>query len=166
MRPRDALRKKIGGPSWDFSKSWASNVTVVGAILGTVLSAKVLPANPTVVASPNGYTALSLLFGALVVLAPLVFVALRSGNPSTTNQTVEGRGWTFLLATAVSLWGVVGELVTVGLVLYEAQNGGTLPLGAVTPMWCVIGAALVLVGVYGFRSVRATPAHLPEWHLL
>jgi hypothetical protein len=64
---RAALKTAIGDASWDFSKSWASNITVVGAILGTVLSAKILPTPTAVVDSPNGYTALSLLFGALVV---------------------------------------------------------------------------------------------------
>jgi hypothetical protein len=171
-----ALRKDVGGATWDFSKSWASNITVVGAIVGTVLSAKVLPASPTVVATPNGYTALSLLFGALVVVAPLVFTALRS-KPSAMDVTVEGKGWAFLLASALTLWGVIGELVTGGLILYEAKHGNTLPLGAVFPTWCVIGGALVLIGVYGFRttyytleatapSPKGMLASEPRWNVL
>jgi hypothetical protein len=174
---RAALQKEVGGATWDFSKSWASNVTVVGAILGTVLSAKILPASPTVIATPNGYTALSLLFGALVVVAPLVFTALRSGRPSAMDTVIEGKGWAFLLASEVTLWGVIGELATVGLILYEAKRAHTLPLGAVLPTWCVIGGALLLIGIYGFRTTHytvdtGTPAPKgfvpgePRWNVL
>jgi hypothetical protein len=149
-----ALTTAIGDASWDFSKSWASNVTIVGAIVGTVLSAKILPATAAVVASPNGYTALSLIFGSLVVVAPLVFTASRSGKPSPAGPVYTGRGWAFMLASAMTLWGVLGELTTVGLVLYEAQHAKTLALGAVVPIWAIIGLAIVLVAVYGLRTVR------------
>lgn len=153
---RAALKTAIGDPSWDFSKSWASNVTVVGAILGTVLSAKILPTTTAVVVSPNGYTALSLLFGSLVVVAPLVFTVLRSAKPSSTGPVYTGRGWGFLLASALTLWGVLGELATVGLVLYEAQHAKTLALGAVIPILATIGFAMLLVAVYGLRTVQIT----------
>jgi hypothetical protein len=153
---RAALTTAIGDTSWDFSKSWASNITVVGAILGTVLSAKVLPTPTTVVDSPNGYTALSLLFGALVVVAPLLFTTLRSGKPDPKGPVYTGYGWGFLLASCVTLWAVIGELATVGLVLYEAQHGNTLARGAVIPVWGVLGSAIVLVSVYGLKTVRLT----------
>jgi hypothetical protein len=150
-----APTKVIGDPTWDFSKSWASNVTVVGAILGTVLSAKVLPAT-TVVVSPSGYTALSLLFGALVVVAPLLFVATRKGRADAKGPVYTGYGWAFLVASSVTLWGVIGQLTTVGLVLYEAEHSTALARGAVIPVWCVIGLALLLVVVYGQKSIRLT----------
>lgn len=166
--PQAALTKSVGGPSWDISKSWGSNVTVVGAVVNTVLAAKVLPTK-TVLISSSGYTALSLLFGALIVVAPLVFTALRKSPVSATGSDVEGWGVSFMLSTWMTLWGVVGELVTAGLVLYEAERGNTIPAGGVVPMWCVIGLALVLVGTYGFRTVRATIAPgtgTPNWALL
>src|SRR5262249_35260574 len=133
-------------------------VTVAGAILGTVLSANVLPATTAVVVSPNGYTALSLLFGSLVVLAPLLFTALRVGKPDPKAPQYIGRGFAFLVASSVTLWAVLGELATVGLVLYEAQHAKALALGAVIPLWITIGAAMTLVAVYGFRTIRLTLA--------
>jgi hypothetical protein len=153
---RSALTTSIGDASWDFSKSWASNVTIAGAILGTVLSAKILPATSTVVGSPNGYTALSLLFGALVVLAPLLFTASRTGKPDPKGPIYIGHGWAFLLASGVTLWAVLGQLSTLELVLFEAQHGKTLTLGAVLPIATVIGLAAILVALYGFRTVRLT----------
>jgi hypothetical protein len=153
---RAALTTAIGDTSWDFSKSWASNITVVGAILGTVLSAKILPTTPTVVVSPNGYTALSLLFGLLVVVAPLLFTALRSGTPDPKGPKYQGYGWGFLLSSCVTLWAVIGELATVGLVLYEAQHGNTLARGAVIPMWAALGSAIVLISIYGLKTVQVT----------
>jgi hypothetical protein len=56
----------------------------------------------------------------------------------------------------VTLWGVLGELATIGLVLYEADHGKKLPAGAVVPIWIVIGTALVLVSMYGLETVRLT----------
>jgi hypothetical protein len=72
-----------------------------------------------------------------------------------------GRGWVFLLASALTLWGVLGELGTVGLVLYETYHAKTLALGAVVPIWATIGLAIVLVAVYGLRTVRITLAPQP-----
>jgi hypothetical protein len=38
------LMTRMGSPGWDFTTSWASNFTVVGAVLGTILGASgVLP---------------------------------------------------------------------------------------------------------------------------
>lgn len=149
-RPRGTT---IDFPQWEFSKSWASNLTVVGAVLGTVLSAKVLPKR-TVVVTPDGYTALSLLFGILVVIAPFLYTAFRKGKRTPTGPEYEGRNGVFLVASAVTIWAVCGEIGTIGLVLYEAQHGKALALGAVIPMLVALGAALVLTCVYAIQSIR------------
>jgi hypothetical protein len=143
----------IDFPEWDFSKSWASNLTVLGAILGTVLSAKILPAR-TVVVTPDGYTALSLLFGILVVVAPFLYTALRKGRPGAQGPHFTGRNWAFLVASGVTIWAVNGEIGTIGLVLYEAQHGKALALGAVIPMLGTLGVALVLAWLYSVQTVR------------
>ncbi len=143
----------IDFPQWDFSKSWASNLTVVGAILGTVLSGKVLPAR-TVVITPDGYTALSLLFGILVVLAPFLYTAFRKGRPTPTGPEFAGRNVGFLVASAVTIWAVCGQIATIGLVLYEAQHAKALALGAVIPMLAALGVALVLTCAYSVQSIR------------
>jgi hypothetical protein len=142
----------IAFPQWDFSTSWASNLTVLGAILGTVLSANILPAG-TVVISPEGYTALSLLFGILVVVAPFLYTALRKGEPSSEGPVFTGRNWAFLVASGVTIWAVNGEIGTVGLILYEAQHGKALALGAVVPILGALGVALILSWWYSVQTI-------------
>ena len=144
----------IDFPQWDFSESWASNLTVVGAILGTVLSANVLPPKKTVVMAPDGYTALSLLFGILVVLAPFLYTAFRKGRPRPTGPEYRGRNGAFLVASALTVWATCGQIATVGLVLYEAQHAKVLAPGAVIPMLAALGVALVLTCIYSLQSIR------------
>ena len=145
-----ALGRNVGDKSYDFSKSQASNITVFGAIVGTVLSSKILTSITPVIATQSEYTALSLLFGILVVVGPLIVAALKDESPGGGVTA-----WAFLLATAVTLWSVIGQIATIGLVFYEAEHGKTLNLGAVIPVWCVLGLALGLVVLYGFGTVRA-----------
>jgi len=153
------LTLDAGTHELDFSKSFASNLTIFAAILSTALSAKVLPSQSAVAAPPSdivmpagSYTALSVLFGFLVVAAPFVYAALRAGpDPQTGKQ---GHGWAFLLACGFTVWGALGELATLGLIFYEARHAQpALPSGAVIPVWAVLGVAIVLVGYYSVRTI-------------
>jgi hypothetical protein len=53
-------------------------------------------APPRGVKAAHGYTALSLLFGALVVVAPLIFTALRKNEANAMDDDLEGWGWSFI----------------------------------------------------------------------
>ena len=71
------------GSSWSFSSSWLTNVTALGAVLGTVLGATgfladVLPGTDT-----GRFTGLSVLFGAFVIAAPIIYTAVRGTVIST-----------------------------------------------------------------------------------
>lgn len=148
------LGHAVGPVDWDFSKSWASNLTVVGGILGTTISVKMFPATP-VVTSQNGYISLSLLFALLVVVAPFVYAALQIGTDDAKGTPhFRGRGWSLLVACCVTVWGVIGQLGTLGLVFYELQHAHVFALGAVIPVWAVIGAALVLIARYTAMIIR------------
>jgi len=148
-----ALTKVLpGGSKWDFTKSWGSNLTLVGAILGTTLSSKVFPSATVVLASPNDYISLSLLFLILVVVAPFVNNALLL-RQDLSGENDLGRGWAVLAACALTLWGVIGQLGTVGLVFYEAKRAHAIAPGAVVLVWVVIGAALVLVVPYATETI-------------
>ena len=151
-QPRSALTKGVPGRvGWDFSKSWASNFTVIGAILGTTLSAQILPSTTVVLPSPKDYTSLSLLFAVLVVVAPFVYSGLLFTSDASGTQ---GQCWELLVACSLTLWGVIGELGTVGLVFYEAQHAHGLAQGAVVPLWIVLGAAIALTAPYAIRTIK------------
>jgi hypothetical protein len=73
---RVGLKRHMGPVGWKFSDSWASNLTAVGAILGTIAGTSLLPDRRTYV-SKDWLTTLNIFFGALTVVAPFVFAATR-----------------------------------------------------------------------------------------
>jgi hypothetical protein len=157
---KHSLRKRLGPANWDFSKSWGSNVTVVGALLGTILAAGVLPEETTTVSKAT-YSGLNLFFGILVLIAPLIYVATekaKSVHRGTTVKEAQYQGfvWSFLLASLVTLWAAIGELVTVGLLFQEIRTTGSLPEAAIWAMWVAVGWALLLLALYTWRSIGAT----------
>jgi hypothetical protein len=158
-RQKYKLGKRLGPANWDFSKSWGSNVTVVGALLGTILAAGVLP-EETTTASKATYSGLNLFFGILVLVAPLIYVATQRAKDvhrSTTVKEAQYQGfvWSFLIASTLTLWAAVGELVTVGLLLQEIRTTDSLPEAVIWVMWVIIGLAVLLLALYAWRSIGA-----------
>jgi hypothetical protein len=151
--PGYRLNDSMGPANWDFSKSWASTLTVVGALLGTILSASnVVPAMTRYL--PRGtYSALNLLFGIAVVLAPFVYRAIGRSKrvlaPSATAEVqYEGTVLGFFLAVSLTLWGVLGELSTTSLIFTEIQVST-----AVSALFLsILGLSGVLLLVYVWRS--------------
>jgi hypothetical protein len=140
------LGTRLGPVDWDFSKSWGSTLTVVGALLGTIIAAGVLPDEPVVPKAT--YAGLNLFFGALIVVAPFIYTATQRAKEVHRTKTVkvpqfQGYVWSFLLATSLTLWAVLGELGTMFAVLEEIRVGQTMPGLAI---W-VFGALMALSGV-------------------
>jgi hypothetical protein len=157
-RARAVFAADVGPLNFDFSKSFASNLTVLGAILTAVLGAKLLPeqsgtTGKDVVMSQNGYTSLSLLFAILVIVGPFIYVALRTGVRLGTDGGAvgNGRGFAFLLATLLTVWGAIGQMATVGLIFYEGKRAHTILRSVVFPVWLVIGCTLVLIAYYSIK---------------
>jgi len=76
-----SLTDAINLPTWDFSSSWAANLTTVGAIFGTVLTSTLnLPAAPLL--SKDAYTGLFLFFGGVVIVAGFFYTATRGAHKS------------------------------------------------------------------------------------
>lgn len=147
---RPGLTRRLGPVDWDFSKSWASNVTVIGALLGTILSAGVLP---EVTTTPKAtYAGLNLLFAVVIVVAPFLYRATQSvvavhQTTAETEPQYQGYVWSFLVSSALTLWAVVGELATIGLLFDEIRTGRSMPSAAVWTM----GALLAISGVLLLR---------------
>jgi len=169
---RADLMKRMGQPGWDFTASWASNFTVVGAVLGTILGAGVLP-DQTHLFPKGSYAALNLLFGVITVLAPIAYLA--SQTPDAPSNQLRGYVWSFLLTTLITLWAVLGELATIAFLLYEIRNGGSLPSSVTYLFAGVMLVAALLMLVYVWRGVPATireqakvksaGAPLPRWSI-
>jgi hypothetical protein len=164
IRPRLAYR--ITTPGWDFSKSWASTFTVVGALLGTVLASTALPDTPERF-SKETLAGMSLLFGVAILLAPLLCaVAERPREVEEKDGTKHWQGQTtvagYLRACALTLTGVVGQLVTVFFLLSEIEAKGGLPGGALDFMGVLLGLALLLVLIYAWRTMDLTAQNAKE----
>lgn len=146
-RPR-TLRGRLGALDLDFSASWASNITVVGALLGTILSAGVLPkASPTSTAT---YAGLNLFFGVLILLAPLVYTATQG----PVEGEHEGYVLAFLISCAITLWAVGGELATVLELFRKIHMAKSMPEAAVWIMWAAVVVAWALIMRYAWRTIE------------
>jgi len=143
------------GPAWSFKDSWLTNVAAAGAVLTTILGTsgfldQVLPGTPT-----GQFVGLSLVGGAAVAVAPLVYLAWSKWDISSDGKSaLESRGSVLglVLATGVTLFGVFLELGTIGLLVNAAD--GALPAKAACYL-LLIGAAWV-VARYAVRSTLGT----------
>jgi hypothetical protein len=161
--PLKILTKPLGPVNYDFNESWASTLTEVGAILGTILATSdVLPKEGFDKAT---FAGLNLLFGALLLIAPFLFKTLSKRKivqvddgtgTGATRDAIQYQGYvvSFLVATAIILWAVVGELFTMGLLLGELLTGKahTVP----NFIGVIFGIATLLIIIHALRSIGDT----------
>jgi len=137
------LRKKAPGPKWSFS-SWATTLTAVGGILGTVVASATYPSEPIEI-SKDSLVSLSLLFAAMVVIGPFIFQAIRNSSATAADQEAGlwGYSWALLISCAITCGAVLGELACLGLLTQELITGEA---------WAVV--ALLSVAVLGLLALR------------
>ena len=127
---------------FDMKGGWASNLTTAGAVLGTVLSAGLLPDDPFFM-SKSQYIALNVVFALALILAYLIY-------------RLFPHGVVLLFAGAIVLAAAAGEIATVCLILYEITFRGVLPPQIVPYMQlALIAAVLLATFVAGKKFVGA-----------
>jgi hypothetical protein len=152
------LDDALGEVEWSFTDSWAGTLTAVGALLGTILATSGIISQNAEPLTSGALTGLNLFFGALVVIAPLVFsAAQRVESPQAADEGPRYKGfiWGFLLACFLTLWGVLGELGTLFVLLREVE-AGFFPESV---MWLFTGllvVAFIAVFVYSWIRIQAT----------
>jgi hypothetical protein len=157
--PRAAgLKGRIGPANWDFTKSWGSNLTALGALLGTIIAAGVLPDQTAV--PKTTYAGLNLFFGALILIGPLVYTATQTSaaaDPAKSPQEpqLQGYVWSFLLASAITLWAMLGELGTILAVFNEIRVGETMPQAIVWVLGVLLVISAGLLLAMSWRRIRA-----------
>lgn len=117
------LRDPIDQANWDFSTSWASNITAFGSGLTFLLNLTILP-DKTFFGTKGEYTFLASLATALVALAPAfqrlmsptIVIKSDSGDTTSTPQGLVGG---FLVASVFTLWGAFLQIALELLVLQE-----------------------------------------------
>lgn len=147
--------------------SWASHVTVFGALLTTVLASSTLPEVPEQI-DKSSLVRLSLLFGGLIVVAPFIFEAIQSPaanrlakNKVTPEAEAEGGSGLILVlivSCGLTVAAVVGQIATIGLATWEI-------VGAHNTLRIAIEVALGLMAALAFYYVllEASKAALTDW---
>jgi hypothetical protein len=145
------LKKRAAGPKWSFD-SWATTLTGVGALLGTVLGDATLPDVPRQI-DKDSLVQLNLLFAAVLVIAPFVFQAIRPPKLSAADQESGLTGFSVVLIFSCSLTfgAVLGELATLALLSWEVIGGGVWAWIAVITVVVLAGLALY----YFFVTTRS-----------
>lgn len=161
---------------WSLKDSWLTNVTALGALLGTVLGAGGLLDEWLPGISPTRFLQLNVLFGGVILFAPVVYAASCSWGradirvrrtvrdtllwaqrdkspkpppPESPKFTAMGCGWGLVASTCTTLFGVFGQLATL-TVMTVAAAATTWPKIALVSG---LGVAAATVFVYAVRFV-------------
>lgn len=145
-----SLYAPMGNPKWDFLKSWASNVTVAGALLSSGLSLAALPDQMHFM-HKGGYAALNLLFIILVAVAPFLFNVFRKPMlDRPTDDGVETHGYvlSFLVASGVTIAATIAQMITLALLIDELRAGGLASIVPVRGFQILL--ALFAIGIIAY----------------
>lgn len=155
----DRLGKRLGPANWSFTDSWASNLTVLGGILGTLLASGAL-SEPTRHLTTETYAGLNVMFAVIAVVAGFVYLAVRKTVQVTgaAGKEVQYQGYvlTFCIASTLSIWAVLGQLGTMFLVLDEIHAQGALSLAPTAVFTGLLVVAGFAVFAYAWTTIDAT----------
>lgn len=135
---------ELGSVKWDFRSSWATNITTLGAILGTVTGAGLLPTEGRLL-TPSEVAGLSVFFGVLALLSGFVYTVLSRPDLADGEPVRQGYVRPFLLAAGITVAAVVGELATLAMLLVDAAlQRSTLTIALAMLVLLAVAAALVI----------------------
>jgi hypothetical protein len=151
------LTELLGSFTFDASKSWATNVAGIGAILGVVLGKmSILPAAVPVPLSNNAFIGLSVLYGLLLLGAPFVFAAFKRAVTSAPGKrTYYGYVWGFFLTAGLTLWALTGQLMATMVFLSEV-SGQYLSVGLTNLFVVILVLAIVISILYTWTAAGET----------
>ncbi len=149
------LHKEVRSAAWrngplgerqpfNFSTAWAANFTVVGAVLGSILTSSASSGSPAPLLSWHSYQLLSILFAAIIVFAPFAY---------------RKRVRSFLVATALTLMAVIGQAGIAIFITYAlARDAGANSNPVLVPDLLVVVLILVAssILVFVWRGIPAT----------
>src|SRR5262249_9874014 len=121
-----------------------------------ILAQSVLPQS-TRYLPKAAYGAQNVSIGVMIVFSPLLYglrtVEYPHNRTGVREAQYQGFVWCFLLASALRLWAVLGERLTVALVLGEIEAGGALPSAAFALLVLLVLAAIGLLSGYSWRGI-------------
>lgn len=196
MSKKVAIWGRMGPATWSFGDSWGSNIGVGAALLSALLGFSAFP-EQTAFLNKTAYISLSLIFGGLIILAPAVYNLLRFPVKDTSDGIkYEGFVFFFALASALTVWGALGQLATAGFVVKELFHARAFSHFTMVSFLVVRGVVSIMLICYAFMTIYSTATRqtsmrsvpeeaeakkqrkekfllqlaeekpLPEWHLL
>ena len=154
------MLSRMSSPTWDFSKSWASNITLGGAFLSGALALAGLP-EETHYVSRTGYATLNLLFTLIAAIAPFVFNIFRTAivsNPGQPTAQVEYIGYllAFLIAGGITMFAVVSQLIVLIVVINEFLVADLISCVPALGFQTLVGTLAVGVLIYAEETLYWT----------
>jgi hypothetical protein len=143
--------------TWDFSRSWASNISGLAGILGvSAVNAISLDFKPFAnLPIKTSYTITTLLMSAIVIAAPSVYSLLQIRR----NNHLVGCAGGFLAASTLTIWGTVAQLLLqIALLVGFIHEKASYRFGLyVVPVILAIG--LILLFPYSVKSIQVALAN-------
>lgn len=137
------LATKVGKPKWTYD-SWASTLTGIGAVLGTLLGAGFFPKDPVLLTSGQ-FTGLNVLCGALILLAPFLYQSFASTDGA-------GNARVLLVAAVVSFTALFTELFA--YIVATADSAAAIGSMTLSIVLTAVGAVLIFLALrYGWHAL-------------
>lgn len=163
-----------GSPTWDFTQSWASNITLGGGLLAALVVFAGL--NPIILRRAT-YSFFDLYAAALLTLGSAIFALFAWTEQSATGAVRRNRAMTFYIACCVVLWAALVQIRLVRLLVLELKLDRTLTPRIESSVGVTIEMISILLALQSLFSIVKTvrqqsarkgsntvPA--PEWPLL
>jgi len=147
--------KTLGAPNWDFTRSWASNMTAAGTIL--TYSSLVAIFDPKAVLSimpKQGYLVLVAIAGAFAVLAPLAFNVLSRILQAIRRVQRFASSIAFLLSAGITVCGLSLQLLIGTCMVWELKVAKLVPLSLARALIALL--LTLLLGVMWYAILTAT----------
>ena len=156
-----SLKDPMGSPKWDFTKSWANNITVVTSVVSTTVLLGLLVDEPVFLSKAN-YLAFNALLVVLLAFAPTIFGLIRKQTSTTAGKDPEYSGivFGFLLACAITLAAVLAQLSIAFMLFEEMQWQEILPSTTISILQTVVVFTALALVYYSFTAIRAAIAAL------
>jgi len=131
--------------------------------LGTFLTLFAFPDHPQIL-DKGAYNLLQALFASLIALAPLVYGLFRRDVQANTNgiATTDSQGYVimFVIAGGLVLWGAIGQLTTLGVLIGEFVLSRSLAILTGAILEALVLFLWILFVIYALRSLYLTAKQL------
>lgn len=154
------LLHRMGKPTWSFTDSWSSTITVGGALVTSLVGMTSLP-DQGLALSKATYGVVSTILVALIGLAPGVYNLFRKGVdtqnvPGPPQVQYQGLVIMFLIAATFTLTGALGQLHLFCILLGDLKTAKVLSAPSTMSLGAVSVTLEVTIAVYGLVSLVQT----------